>query len=111
MTLAASEHQEMNRQAEVTWITLRTIVHSLMVHARFLEAYINFSLMHTTYHIFLVLPIKYTINRYGEPTTPFKLATAKKYLVSHLRALFCPCVVRKATAHVDKKALHMHHQA
>ena len=25
--------------------------------------------------------------------------------------LFCPCVVRKATAQVDKKALNMHHQA
>ena len=25
--------------------------------------------------------------------------------------LFCPCVVRKATAHVDTKTLNMHHQA
>ena len=28
-----------------------------------------------------------------------------------LRVLFCPFVVRKATAHVDKKALSMYHQA
>ena len=25
--------------------------------------------------------------------------------------LFCPCVVRKSTAHVDKKSLNMRHQA
>ena len=34
LTLAAPEHQEMNGQVEVTWRTLRTIAHSLMVHAR-----------------------------------------------------------------------------
>ena len=31
--------------------------------------------------------------------------------MSHLRVLFCPCVVRKATAHVETKALNMRHQA
>ena len=31
--------------------------------------------------------------------------------VSHLRVLFCLRVVRKATVHVDKKALNMRHQA
>ena len=31
--------------------------------------------------------------------------------VSHLRVLFCPCVVRKATAHVETKTLNMRHQA
>ena len=60
--LAAPEHQEMNRKVEVTWITLSTIAHSLMVHARFLYAYINFELMYTTCHIFPVLPIKDLIN-------------------------------------------------
>ena len=30
LTLAAPEHQEMNRQVEVTWRTLRTVPHSLM---------------------------------------------------------------------------------
>ena len=60
--LAALEHQEMNRQVEVTWRTLRTIAHSLMVHARVLEAYIHFALMYTTDHIFMVIPIKDMIN-------------------------------------------------
>ena len=31
--------------------------------------------------------------------------------VSHSRVLFFPCVVQKATSHVDKKALNMRHQA
>ena len=31
--------------------------------------------------------------------------------MSHLRVLFCPCAVRKATAHVETKTLNMRHQA
>ena len=62
LTLAAPEHQEMNGQVEVTWRKMCTIAHSLMVHVRVSEAYIQFSLMHTTDHIFLVLPIKDMIN-------------------------------------------------
>ena len=42
LTLAAPKHQEMNGQVEVTWITLRTIAHSLMVHARVPESYNTF---------------------------------------------------------------------
>ena len=34
LKLVAPEHQEMNGKVEVTWITLRTIAHSLMLHAR-----------------------------------------------------------------------------
>ena len=34
LTLAAHEHQEMNEKVEVSWRTLRTVSHSLMVHAR-----------------------------------------------------------------------------
>ena len=34
LTLAEPEHQEMNGQVEVTRRTLRTVAHSLMVHAR-----------------------------------------------------------------------------
>ena len=34
LTLAAPEHQESNGQVEVTWKTLRTVAHALMVHAR-----------------------------------------------------------------------------
>ena len=31
--------------------------------------------------------------------------------MSHLRVLFCPCVVRKATAHAETKTVNMCHQA
>ena len=41
-TLAAPEYQKIYRQVEVTWIMLHTILHSLMVHVTFLEAYIHF---------------------------------------------------------------------
>ena len=108
--LEATEHQDMNEQIEVIWRTLRTITQSLAVHARVLEAYIRFALVYTTDHIFPVLKFKYLINEEDMPTTSFKLATGTKTSVSHLRVLFCPCVVPKATAHVDKKALNMCHQ-
>ena len=67
--------------------------------------------MYTTDHIFPVVPIKDIINEDGDPTTPHKLATGTKPSVSHVRVLFCPCVVRKATAHVETKTLNMRHQA
>ena len=51
------------------------------------------------------------MNEEDDPTTTFKLATGTKPSVPHLRVLFCPYVVRKATAHVNKKALNMLHQA
>ena len=111
LTLAAPEHQEMNGQVEVTWRTLCTVAHALMVHARVPEVSVHFTLMYTIDHIFPVLPIKDLINKDGNPTTPHKLATGKKPSVSNLRVLFCPCVVRKATAHVETKALNMRHQA
>ena len=95
LTLAAPEHQEMNGQVKVTWITLRTVAHSPMVHARVPEVYVHFALMYTTDHIFLFLPIKDLINEDGDPTTPHKLATGTKPSVSHLRVLFFQCVVRK----------------
>ena len=69
------------------------------------------ALMYTTDHIFPVLPIKYLINEDGDTTMPHKMATGTKPSVSHLRVLFCPCVVRKATAHVEIKTLTMRHQA
>ena len=111
LTLAAPEHQEMNGQVEVTWRTLSTVAHSLMVHARFPEVYVHFALMYTTDHIFPVLLINDLINEDGDPTTPHKLATGMKPSVSHLRVLFCPCVVRKATEHVETKTVNMRHQA
>ena len=75
LSLAAPEHQEMNRQVEVTWRTLRTIAHYILVHARFSEAYIHFALMYTKDNIFPVIPIKDMMNKDGDPTTPYKLAT------------------------------------
>ena len=59
--LGAPEHQEMNRPVEVIWRVLCTITISLMVHARFSEAYIDIELMSTTDNIFMVLPIKYML--------------------------------------------------
>ena len=90
---------------------MRTVVHSIIVHARVPEVYVHFALMYTTYHIFPVLPIKNLINEDGDPTTPHKLATGTKPSVSNLCVLFCPCVIRKATAHVETKTLNMRHQA
>ena len=86
MTLVAPEHQEMDRQVEVTWRTLRTVAHSLMVHARVAEVYVRFALMYTIDHIFPVLPIKDLINKDGDPTTPHKMATGTKPSVSLLVA-------------------------
>ena len=63
-----------------------------------------------TYHVFTVLPIKQLVNQDAEPTTPHKLETGKKPSVSNPHDLFCLCVVQKATAHVDTKALNMRHQ-
>ena len=111
MTLATHEHKEINGQVEVTWRTLCIVTHYIMVHARVPEVYVHFALMYTTDHIFPVLPIKDIINEDGDPTTPHKLATGTKPSVSHLRVLFCPCFVRKATAHVDTKTLNTRHQA
>ena len=110
MTLETHGHQEINRQVEVTWITLRTVAHSLMVHTIVPEVYVHLALMYTADHIFPVLPIKYLINEDGNPTMPHKLATGTKPIVSHLRVLFCTCVARKATAHVETKTLNMRHQ-
>ena len=111
LKLAAPEHQEINGQVEVTWRKLRTVAHSLMVHARVTEVYVHFALMYTTDHIFPVLPIKDLINEDDDPTTPHKLTAGTKPSVSHLRVLFCPCVLRKATAHIEIKTLNMRHQA
>ena len=108
--LAAPEHQEMNRQVEVTWRTLLTVTHAPMVHARVPEVYVNFALIYTIGHIFLVLPIKDLINKDGDPTTPHKLATGTKPSISYLRVFFS-YVVRKAMAHVETKTLNMCHQA
>ena len=87
LTLVAPEHQEMNGKIEVTWRTLRTVAHALMVHARVPEVYVHFTLMYTIDHIFPVLPIKDLINKDVDPTTPHTLVTGTKPSVSHLRVL------------------------
>ena len=79
--------------------------------ARVLKAFIHFALIYTTDQIFTVLPIKDLINEDGDPTTIFKLETGTKPSVSHLRVLFCPCVVQRATSRIGTKALNMPHQA
>ena len=87
LTLEAPEHQQMNRKVEMTWRTLCTVAHSLMVHARVSEVYVYFALIYTTYHIFPVLPIKDLIIKDGDPTTPHKLATGKN-LQYHIYACY-----------------------
>ena len=67
--------------------------------------------MYTTDHFFPVLPIKDLRNEDCDTKMPYKLATGTKPSVSHLHVLFCLCVVRKATAHVETKTLNMRHQA
>ena len=67
--------------------------------------------MYMADHIFTVLPIKYLINQDGEPTTPQKLETGTKPFVSNPHVFFCPFVVRKASVHVDTKAINMPHQS
>ena len=79
----------MNEKVLVTWRKLRKVAHSLMVHTRVSEAYVHFSFMYMTDHIFTDLPIKDFINKDGDLTTPHKLATGTKPSVSHLRVLFC----------------------
>ena len=88
MKLAEPKHQEMNGQVEVTWRTLRTVTHSLMVHDRVSEAYVHFALMYTTDHIFPVLPIKDLIKEDGDPTTPHKFSIGTKPSVSQDACFF-----------------------
>ena len=66
--------------------------------------------MYMTNNILPVLSIKDLMKKYGNTTTPFKLTAGTKPSVSHLRALFCPCVVQKSTVHIGTKALKMRHQ-
>ena len=58
LTLASSDHQEMNGKVEVTSQALRTITQSIMVHALVYNEYIHFELMYPTDRVFTVLPIK-----------------------------------------------------
>ena len=80
-----------------------------MVHAIVPEVYVYLTLMYTTYNIFLVLLIEDLINEEGDATTQHKVAIGTKPSVSHLCVLFCPCVVWKATAHLEIKTLNLRH--
>ena len=84
----------MNRKVEVTRKMLHTVIHSHMVHARFLEAYVHFELMDKTYHIFPVLPIKYLMNEDGDPKMPHKITTGKN-LQYHITRVFSPVLYGK----------------
>ena len=95
----------------MTWKILRTIAHSIMVHARVFGKYIYFALMYKTDHIFTVIPIKHLVNKDDEPTTPHKLETGTLNSVLNLHVLFYPCDVRKENVHVYTKSLNMHHQS
>ena len=84
----------MNVQVEVTWLTLQTIAHSIMLHAHVYDEYIHFVLIYMNDHVFHVLRIKHLVYQVGEPTFPHtNWQLAKKPLVSKLRVLFCLCVV------------------
>ena len=82
----------MNGQVEVTWRTLRTVSHSIMVHARVPEVYVHFALMYTTDHIFPVLFIKDLINKDGDPTTPHKLHPRRTFMFISLFTVVLPQV-------------------
>ena len=90
---------------------LSMIARSPMVHVQVPETCIHFSFMYTAYYILPVLTIKEFIKKYGDPTTPFKLATDMKPSISYLRVLFFQCVIIKSTANVGKNSLNMCHQA
>ena len=83
------EHQEINGQVRVTWRTLLTIAHSIMVHVRVSEAYIHFTLMCTTDHILPVPPIKELINKDGKLPPPYKIASGVKHSILNLHVLLC----------------------
>ena len=101
----------MNVQVEVTWQTLQTIAHSVMVNIQVSDKYINFALMYMTDNIFPVIPIKHSVNQDGEPTMPHKLETCTKPSISNLHILFCTCIAQNSTACVDTKLLNISHQS
>ena len=66
--------------------------------------------MYMTHHIFTFLLIKYLVNQYGETTTSHRMATGTNPSIPNICVLFFPCVVQKASAHVERKVLNMRHQ-
>ena len=109
LALVAPDHQEINVQVEVTWWTLQTISHSIIVHTRVLDKYIHFNLYKRLIIYFPSYQMKRLINQDVEPTTPHNLASGTKSSVSNLWVLFFSCVLRIATARVDGNTLNMSH--
>ena len=110
LTLEAPEHQEMNRLVEVIWRRLRTVAHSLMVHARVPEAYVHFVLMYATNHIFLVLPIKGIIMRMAiqQRHTNFQQVRNLQY---DIYACYFVHVLYKSLRRTVRQTINMCHQA
>ena len=67
--------------------------------------------MYTTGFIFPVIPIKHFVNHDSEPNMSHKLTNGTKTSVSNLMVLLSPCVVQKATTHIDKKLLNIRHRS
>ena len=82
-----------------------------MMHTWVSDEYIHFILIYKTDLKNHVLPIKHVESQDAEPATPYKLATGTKSSALNLSVLFCPCVVRKATAHVETNMLNMWHHS
>ena len=100
----------MNGQVEVTWLTLRTIAHSIMVRTQVSDKYIHFTLMYMNDHILPGLPTRHLVTQDKKKYTT-QTENWKKYLVSKPHVLFFPCVVQKATAHFYAKVLNICHQS
>ncbi|MGH3056509.1 MAG: hypothetical protein ACRDL7_16160, partial [Gaiellaceae bacterium] len=94
LTLAAPRHQEQNAYCERTWQTVRNIAFSMMNFARVGQQYTHFALQYAVDHIFPALPWT-NLQVSGRPSTPYELSEGKKPRISHLRTLFCPCIVKK----------------
>ena len=92
----------MNIQVKVTWRILRTISHSLIEHARVLEAYIHFFI-----NVYRRSYFSGSINQISDKQIQrddHSIQTWNRYKTFSItfRRVIFPGVVRKATAHVDK---------
>ena len=72
LSLSAPDYQEMNGQVEVTWLTLRTIAHSIMVRTQVSDKYIHFTLMYMNDHILPGLPTRHLVTQ-DKKIIPHKL--------------------------------------
>ena len=82
--MAASEHQEMNGLAEVTWCTIHILAHSMMVFARVDESFTHHASVYAAHHIVPILPLKDLTNKQGKSVTPHELMTGEKTKITYL---------------------------